>query len=52
MLRLLTPRGTKYYDAVKAYEPYDRLLKPLPDMRPDTIRLVRHANAGNFRAYV
>ena len=33
VLRLLTPRDTKYHDAVKAYEPYDKIVKPLPEMR-------------------
>lgn len=38
--------------AVKDYEPYDKIVKPLPDMRRATVTLVRHANAGNLRAYV
>ena len=33
LFRLLTPRDKKYHDAVKAYEPYDKLVRPLPDMR-------------------
>jgi uncharacterized protein YecE (DUF72 family) len=52
VFRLLTPRDTKYHDAVKAYEPYDKIVKPLQDMRRETAKLVRHANAGNLRAYV
>jgi hypothetical protein len=52
ILRLLTPRDKKHHDAVKAYEPYDKIVKPLPDMRRETVALVRHANAGNLRAYV
>ena len=27
LLRLLTPRDKKYHDAVKAYEPYDKLVR-------------------------
>ena len=52
VLRLLTSRDTKYHDAVKAYQPYDKIVKPLPDMRRETVRLVRRANAGNLRSYV
>jgi len=33
LLRLLTPRDKKYHDAVKAYQPYDKLVRLLPDMR-------------------
>ena len=39
VLRLPTPRDTKYLDAVKAYEPYDKILKPLPDTRRETVAL-------------
>lgn len=52
VFRLMTPRDIKYHDAVKAYQPYDKVVKPLPDMRRETVRLVRHANAENRRAYV
>jgi uncharacterized protein YecE (DUF72 family) len=52
VLRLLTPRDMKYHDAVKAYAPYDKIVKILPDMRRETVTLVRHAAAGNLRAYV
>ena len=31
LIRLLTPRNKKYHDAGKAYEPYDKLVRPLPD---------------------
>jgi hypothetical protein len=36
----------------KAYEPCDKIAKPLPSMRHETVVLVRHATAGNLRAYV
>lgn len=52
LLRLLTPRDTKYHDAVKAYTPYDKIVKPLPDMRRETVTLVRQATVSNLRAYV
>ena len=52
LLRLLTPRDKKYHDAVKAYEPYDKLVRPLPDMRDQTVQLVKHAIGERRRAYV
>jgi uncharacterized protein YecE (DUF72 family) len=52
LFRLLTPRDKKYHDAVKAYEPYDKLVRPLPDMREQTVRLVRQAVLEHRRAYV
>jgi hypothetical protein len=30
----------------------DKIVRPLPDMRRETVKLVRHANGGNLRAYV
>lgn len=52
LMRLLTPRDKKYHEAVKAYEPYDKLIQPLPDMRAATTRLVTQAVNENRRAYV
>jgi uncharacterized protein YecE (DUF72 family) len=52
LLRLLTPRDKKYHDAVKAYEPYDKLVRPLPDMRESAVRLVDRAVSEQRRAYV
>ena len=51
LLRLLTPRNTKYHDSVKAYQPYDKIVMPLPDMRRETVQFIRYANAGNVRSY-
>jgi uncharacterized protein YecE (DUF72 family) len=52
VLRLLTPRDKKYHEAVKAYEPYDKLVRPLPDMRESSIRLITQAVEERRRAYV
>lgn len=52
LIRLLTPRDKRYHDAVKAYEPYDKLVRPLPDMRDSTVRLVSRAVAEQRRTYV
>jgi uncharacterized protein YecE (DUF72 family) len=52
LLRLLTPRDKKYHDAVKAYQPYDKIVRPLADMRDSTLRLVTQAVKEQRRAYV
>jgi uncharacterized protein YecE (DUF72 family) len=52
VLRLLTPRTMKYHDAVKAYEPYNKLVKPLPDMRQETLTLIDQAVTEEVRAHV
>jgi hypothetical protein len=52
LLRLLTPRDKKYHEAVKAYEPYDKLVRPLPDMREAAVQLVTQAVEERRRAYV
>lgn len=52
LMRLLTPLDKKYHDAVKAYQPYDKLVRPLPDMRRQTVDLVKKAVADQRRAYV
>ena len=52
VLRLLTPRGVKYEDAVKRYKPYDKIVQPLPEMRTDTVDLAEQAVNEERRAYV
>lgn len=52
VLRLLTPLRLKYEQAVQMAEPYNRIVKSLPEMRKDTLRLMREAVARERRAYV
>ncbi|HXK40388.1 MAG TPA: DUF72 domain-containing protein, partial [Candidatus Paceibacterota bacterium] len=52
LFRLLTPRDKKYHDAVRTFEPYDKLKQPLPDMRDQTVKLVKQAIMEQRRAYV
>lgn len=52
VMRLLTPLGTKYEDAVKAAEPYNKLIKPLSTMRTEALDLIRTLVAEQRRAYV
>jgi hypothetical protein len=41
-----------YEAAVKRAEPYNRIVQELPDMRTDTIALVRQAVAQQRTAYI
>ena len=52
VLRLLTPLGLAYEQAVERYAPYDRIVQPQPRMRQDTTSLVKQAAAEGTSAYV
>src|SRR5437868_4488985 len=52
VLRLLTPLKMSYEAAKKRAEPYTKIVGELPDMRRDTVALVRKAVAENRRGYV
>ena len=52
VMRLLTPLGLKYEQAVERYKPYDRIVQPQPQMRQDTIALVKHAASAGKSTYV
>jgi len=52
VLRLLTPLKMSYEAAKKRAEPYTKMVEELPQMRRDTVELVRKAVAENRRAYV
>ena len=52
MLRLLTPLKISYEAAKKRAEPYTKIVGELPEMRRDTVELVRKAVAENRGAYV
>ena len=52
VLRLLTPLKISYEAAKKRAEPYTQIVGELPEMRRDTVALVRKAIAENRRAYV
>jgi hypothetical protein len=52
VLRLLTPLKISYEAAKKRAEPYTKIIGELPEMRRDTVELVRKAVAENRRAYV
>ena len=52
LMRLLTPPDMPYEHAVKAYRPYSKIVRALPEMRSDTVRIVREALAQRHLAYV
>ncbi|MEO7859614.1 MAG: DUF72 domain-containing protein [Nitrospirales bacterium] len=52
VLRLLTPLKISYEAAKRRAQPYTRIVEELPEMRRETVDLVRKAVAENRRAYV
>ena len=52
VLRLLTPLKMSYQAAKKRAEPYTKIVEELPEMRRETVGLVRNAVAENRQAYV
>ena len=52
VLRLLTPLEMTYKAAKKRAEPYTKIIGELPEMRRDTVDLIRKAVAEGRRAYV
>ena len=52
VLRLLTPLGLKYERAVEKCKPYDRIIEPQPQMRADTVSLVKQASSEGKSTYV
>lgn len=52
VVRLLTPLGITYEAAKKRAAPYDRLVDVLPEMRRETVSLVRSAVSEGRQAYV
>ncbi len=50
--RILTPRGMSYQDAVKAFQPYDRVQRENQEMREDVVRLVQRAVSTARSAYI
>jgi uncharacterized protein YecE (DUF72 family) len=52
VLRLLTPLKMTYEDAKQRAMPYDKIVGELPEMRAQTMRLVKEAVRQKVRAYV
>jgi len=52
VMRLLTPPQTAHQDAVEAFFPYQRILKPQPVIREALITHLNHAIKSNLPGYV
>ncbi len=52
VLRLLTPLGLPYADAVERYAPYTRIVAPQPQMRRDAASLIDAATSQGVTPYV
>ena len=52
VIRLLTPPQVAYQDAVEAFFPYQRIMKPLPGIRKAIISHLNRALKSNFPGYV
>jgi len=50
--RALLKPGRRYTDAVKQFQPYDRVQEPLPDLRQDLVRLVSEAYRRRVEAFI
>ena len=50
--RALLKPGRRYTDAVKQFQPYDRVQEPLPDLRQDLVRLVSEAHRRRVEAFI
>lgn len=50
--RLLLEPGTKYEEAVEAYSPYNKIMRPIPTMRKDTATLIVDAIEKGIPAYI
>jgi len=51
-LRALLRPGRAYADAVKLFEPYDRVREPLPELRQDLLRLIAEATRRRLEALI
>ena len=50
--RALLRPGRAYADAVKLFEPYDRVREPLPELRRDLVRLIVEATRRHMEALI
>ena len=50
--RALLKPGRRYADAVKQFQPYDRIQEPLPGLRADLVRLVTTAHRRRVEAFI
>jgi len=52
VVRALLKPGRRYADAVKAFEPYDRIQEPQPELRRDLVEIIREALRRRIEAFI
>lgn len=52
VVRALLKPGGRYADAVKAFEPYDRIQEPQPELRRDLVEIIRAALRHRIEAFI
>lgn len=52
VVRALLKPGRRYADAVKAFEPYDRVQEPQPELRRDLMKAIQEALRRRIEAFI
>jgi len=52
VVRALLKPGRRYADAVKAFEPYDRIQEPQPQLRRDLMEMIREVLRRRIEAFI
>ena len=52
VVRALLKPGRRYADAVKAFEPYDRIQEPQPELRRDLMKAIQEALRRRIEAFI
>jgi len=52
VVRALLKPGRRYADAVKAFEPYDRIQEPQPELRRDLMKAIQEVLRRRIEAFI
>jgi len=52
VVRALLKPGRRYADAVKAFEPYDRIQEPQPELRRDLVEIIKEVLRRRIEAFI
>jgi len=52
IVRALLKPGRRYADAVKAFEPYDRIQEPQPELRRDLVEIIKEVLRRRIEAFI
>jgi uncharacterized protein YecE (DUF72 family) len=52
VVRALLKPGRRYTDAVKAFEPYDRIQEPQPELRRDLVEIIKEVLRRRIEAFI